>query len=497
MTSRPRLPLALLLASSGLALAAPGCGETFYTGPLAYSRSESMATDLADKPKLQAAVNKTLNKIFGETPNQIRVPRDSGLPDGGRRLAQTWTYEGKRGRYVTHPTGGYALYRHHCLHCHGLSGDGEGPTAPFLYPRPRDYRRGVFKFTSTTGNKPTRDDLRKTIKYGLHGTSMPAFEAQMSPKEIEQVIDYVTFLSARGETERQLIGEATTSEDKDAESSITDDLANEIATRVFGTWKETETQVLPPNTKRVPSSRASVLRGRELFLGQTKEKLECAGCHGPRAVGNGPSFIKQDVFNAVVFRRKGFEKREQYEEVTIFDAIAAKGDTTKGEEWVAVKDLPPKITPPKGFEHAQPTPIETILERLATKGFIARDKSGGADRVKLRIKPEQIAGLRAERDLWEKSLDDWEVPLRPANLNLGIYKGGRRPIDIYWRIAKGINGAKMPAHLQSFPDHPEEIWNLVNFVLALPYEPELLKDATLAPAAPPAGPAAGPKVASH
>ena len=34
----------------------------------------------------------------------------------------------------------------------------------------------------------------------------------------------------------------------------------------------------------------------------------------------------------------------------------------------------------------------------------------------------------------------------PNNLNRGIYKGGRRPIDIYWRIAKGINGAKMPAH---------------------------------------------------
>ena len=44
------------------------------------------------------------------------------------------------------------------------------------------------------------------------------------------------------------------------------------------------------------------------------------------------------------------------------------------------------------------------------------------------------------------SLDDWGNPLRPANLNRGVYKGGRRPIDLYWRIAKGINGAKMPAH---------------------------------------------------
>ncbi len=45
--------------------------------------------------------------------------------------------------------GGYALYRRNCLHCHGVSGAGDGPTAPFLYPLPRDYRKGIFKFTST------------------------------------------------------------------------------------------------------------------------------------------------------------------------------------------------------------------------------------------------------------------------------------------------------------------------------------------------------------
>ena len=49
-------------------------------------------------------------------------------------------------------------------------------------------------------------------------------------------------------------------------------------------------------------------------------------------------------------------------------------------------------------------------------------------------------------DLWTKSLDVWDNPLRPANLIEGTYKGGRRPLDLYWRIAKGINGAKMPAH---------------------------------------------------
>ena len=77
---------------------------------------------------------------------------------------------------------------------------------------------------------------------------------------------------------------------------------------------------------------------------------------------------------------------------------------------------------------------------------------------------------------WTGSMDDWQWPLLPANLNTGTYKGGRRPIDIYWRIAKGINGAKMPAHETTLK--PDQIWDLVNFVMAVPNRPELLREAT-------------------
>ena len=61
---------------------------------------------------------------------------------------------------------------------------------------------------------------------------------------------------------------------------------------------------------------------------------------------------------------------------------------------------------------------------------------------------ERIEAARRRRlkTLWNQKPDDWGNPLRPANLNRGVYKGGRRPLDLYWRIAKGINGAQMPAH---------------------------------------------------
>jgi hypothetical protein len=86
------------------------------------------------------------------------------------------------------------------------------------------------------------------------------------------------------------------------------------------------------------------------------------------------------------------------------------------------------------------------------------------------------------KTLWNQKPDDWGNPIRPANLNRGVYKGGRRPIDIYWRIAKGINGAQMPAHYPTANE--KQVWDLVNFVLALPYEPGLLKEAGSAPSGP-------------
>ncbi len=227
---------------------------------------------------------------------------------------------------------------------------------------------------------------------------MPAFDALLSRSEIEQVIDYVIFLSMRGETELALIEEASISDEKDP-NALSDEIAREAANGIFNKWKLAPTQVLNPPTPRTPSSRDSILRGRDMFLGRTAEKLECSGCHGPLALGNGPSFVSQDVFNDVVFGGNPSERPQRIEELD---------EKTKA--------------------------------------------------------------------LWKQKPDDWGNPLRPANLNRGVYKGGRRPIDIFWRIAKGINGAQMPAHYPS-PLNEAKVWDLVNFVLALPYDPDLLRDA--------------------
>jgi hypothetical protein len=56
----------------------------------------------------------------------------------------------------------------------------------------------------------------------------------------------------------------------------------------------------------------------------------------------------------------------------------------------------------------------------------------------------------------------------PRNLRHGVYRGGRRPLDLYYRIYAGINGAPMPAAKGAVS--PEDIWHIVNYVRSLPYE---------------------------
>jgi mono/diheme cytochrome c family protein len=68
--------------------------------------------------------------------------------------------------------------------------------------------------------------------------------------------------------------------------------------------------------------------------------------------------------------------------------------------------------------------------------------------------------------------------IRPRNMRQGVYRGGRRPIDLYRRIRDGIDGTPMPAALMKPPGGPayaagltfQDIWHLVHYVQSLPYD---------------------------
>src|SRR6267143_5084664 len=86
---------------------------------------------------------------------------------------------------------GRQVYERYCVQCHGERTDGAGEVARWSQPRPRDFRQGTYKFSSTPyGYLPTTADLERVIQNGLYGTRMPPFAA-LSTRERRDVIAYL------------------------------------------------------------------------------------------------------------------------------------------------------------------------------------------------------------------------------------------------------------------------------------------------------------------
>jgi mono/diheme cytochrome c family protein len=216
-----------------------------------------------------------LYAMFG-TPDEPYV-----FPESGLDLAKIELAAGPFGGNEDGTQRG--LYRQHCVHCHGISGDGAGPTAQFLNPFPRDYRKGQYKFKSTERPaKPTHADLKRILMEGIAGTAMPSF-ALLPPDEVEALVEYVKYLSIRGETEISM-GLTVYANDEDLtmtrEALISDHLAP-----IAANWAAADQQVIQiPDHPPVPDQRAWLAAGEALFRGA---KAQCMKCHGPTALGDG------------------------------------------------------------------------------------------------------------------------------------------------------------------------------------------------------------------
>jgi mono/diheme cytochrome c family protein len=98
---------------------------------------------------------------------------------------------------------GQRVYMDHCAGCHGKDGDGQGPGAYGLNPKPRDLTSAIFKLRSTpAGTLPTDEDMIRTVKQGVAGTSMNAFDL-MPDQDVLAVVQYIkTFSTDWLETDR-------------------------------------------------------------------------------------------------------------------------------------------------------------------------------------------------------------------------------------------------------------------------------------------------------
>lgn len=148
-----------------------------------------------------------------------------------------------------HP--GKAVYDKWCAQCHGVNGDGNGPAAGYMLPRPRDFTQALYQIRTTpSGSLPTDADIRRIIDEGMPGTAMPGWANRLTSAERDALVAYVKTFS-----------------------------------RFFETQPAPE-PIRPTGAPRV--SQEGLAIGREVF-----ERNECFRCHGNAGRGDGPSAHEQ------------------------------------------------------------------------------------------------------------------------------------------------------------------------------------------------------------
>ncbi|WP_165441678.1 c-type cytochrome [Rubinisphaera italica] len=252
-------------------------------------------------PSVKQAIVDNSNRVYG-TYKDLKIPQTAPV--------QWTTPADEKGEPQHRLLNAQALYTQHCLMCHGVNGAGDGPQAHILNPKPRDFRLGIVKYTSTeVGQKASTDDLQNVIKNGIAGTGMPAFKG-LGNHEIAQIVDYVKYLALRGDTERVVsieaavdFSEAQASKGnrqdllEEANRFIEEDMPpiyDEESERLFDIWKKAdspsqivEPEGLPPAPTESSLAEPSILsieNGRRLYL---SKKGQCASCHGETGKGDG------------------------------------------------------------------------------------------------------------------------------------------------------------------------------------------------------------------
>lgn len=141
-----------------------------------------------------------------------------------------------------------------------MTGDGNGPAAVWLFPRPRDFSAGLFKIKSTPGMAlPTDDDLLGTVTRGMPGSSMPSF-TYLTEAERRAAVAYVKELTAYTDASGRRIN-------RFEQARQEGQLAGPIQ--------------VPPEP---PVTVAALAEGAKLF-----SKLLCITCHGETGAGDGPN----------------------------------------------------------------------------------------------------------------------------------------------------------------------------------------------------------------
>lgn len=316
---------------------------------------------------------------------------------------------------------GKDLYLRECSGCHGERGNGAGPAAEFVDPKPRDFTRGAFKFrTTASGQPPATADILRVIERGIPGTAMPSF-AFLSASEREKIAAYVLKLA---------------------------ELLEEPEPATLSVPKE------PP----VPSEKV-IAEGRQLYV-----DAGCKECHGDRGVGDGTSAptLKDDFGRPIkprdltVGRYGGGDTRADiyYRLLTGLSGtpMPSYNDTLEPDQMWALTDYVLSLRAPAAEKPLPADPVQAgrqVAGKYSCRGcHVLDDGNGGNVGPDLRVSARKLHSdwvrtfLKAPRDYGK--IYPWRVARMP---HLGL---ADEEIDVMVKYLATIG--QRPAKVAALPD---------------------------------------------
>jgi len=402
-----------------------------------------------DLPMDQASedANWVVTKMFG-TPDEPALPKVIQEDEDLASVVSLERLERASGPAIIP---GRGLFRKHCAECHGVTGNGRGPLAAVQTPYPRDYRMGIFKFKSTPrGTKPTREDLAELIRNGIAGTAMKKIP-ELTEEDVQALVDYVIYLSMRGEHERTQIDMGILDGILESEERL---INSDLGRRLDAdpSYQERLEKLMEKEEDQLTESEAEEVAQYERFLDDW-------GYAEDYAADIAESWLEaQDEIVDIPEPPTDLPLAENYEDVQQIlasdQADEFHASVERGRElFVGKLASCSKCHGEKGLGNGQTTDYDDWTKDWTTRvGFKPEER-------------EKLIPLLARGALEPRNS-------LPRNFQEGVFRGGSNSADLYHRITQGIDGTPMPAATFVEGEFEEEdVWHLINYIRSLQTEP--------------------------
>ena len=152
---------------------------------VAYGRAETAMTGwrhrLSDE-QIEIVVDFVINSFMTKTQLEMApMPGPAATTENTRADMSLPMPSGLQGDLAR----GTALYMGNCSACHGVIGDGRGPRAYFINPKPRNF---LHTSSRATFNRPA---LYQAVAKGKLRSEMPAWESVLTPQQMADVGEFV------------------------------------------------------------------------------------------------------------------------------------------------------------------------------------------------------------------------------------------------------------------------------------------------------------------